>query len=84
MGKAVVCIGDHCTGIPVHICMSGSSDVFVNGRPSCRKGDILTLGETLTQGSNSVFINGYGVVRTSDLASCNFRMVSSNSKVFAG
>ena len=84
MSKSVVCIGDHCTGIPVHICMSGSTNVFVNSRPACRKGDILTLGETLTQGSNSVFVNGIGVVRAGDLVSCGSKVISSSSNVFSG
>ncbi|QMV45883.1 hypothetical protein HC358_02015 [Wolbachia pipientis] len=83
MDKAIVCEGDNCGGIPVHICMSGSRDVFVNGRSVCRKGDILTMGETLTQGSETVFVNGYGVSRTGDMASCSFYLVSKNNNVFA-
>ena len=59
-------------------------DVFVSGRSVCRKGDMLTVGETLTQGSNSVFVNGIGITRTSDLASCGFHMMSTNKSVFAG
>ncbi|MFP3026421.1 MAG: PAAR domain-containing protein, partial [Wolbachia sp.] len=74
---------DYCSGIPVHICMSGSEDVFVNSRSVCRRGDILTIGETLTQGSNSVFVNGIGVARTGDVASCSFQIVSKNQSVFS-
>lgn len=77
-------IGDHCTGIPLHFCMSGSNDVFVNGRSVCRKGDIVTLGETITQGSNSVFVNGIGVTRTGDLVSCGFHVMGDSKNVFAG
>ncbi|WP_353286072.1 PAAR domain-containing protein [Wolbachia endosymbiont (group A) of Philanthus triangulum] len=84
MRRAIVCIGDHCMGIPVHVCMSGSNDVFVNGRSFCRKGDILTLGEKLTQGSNSVFVNDIGIARVGDLASCGFKVVSGSSSVFSG
>ncbi|MFP3016789.1 MAG: PAAR domain-containing protein [Wolbachia sp.] len=83
MGKAIVCVGDYCSGIPAHVCMSGSSDVFVNGRSVCRKGDILTLGEKLTQGSNSVFVNGIGVARTGDMVSCGFKVISGSSNVFS-
>ncbi len=83
MSKAVVCIGDYCTGMPIHVCVSGSEDVFVNGRPACRKGDILTIGETVTQGSNNVFVNGIGVARTGDVASCSFQIVSKNQSVFS-
>lgn len=84
MAKAIVCIEDRCTGILIHVCVGGSEDVFVSGRSVCRKGDILTLGETITQGSNSVFVNGIGITRTSDLASCGFHMMSTNKSVFAG
>ncbi|WP_353285208.1 PAAR domain-containing protein [Wolbachia endosymbiont (group A) of Beris morrisii] len=83
MSKSVVSVGDHCTGIPAHVCMSGSNDVFVNGRSVCRKGDILTLGEKLTQGSNSVFVNGIGVTRTGDLVSCGFHVMGDSKNVFA-
>ena len=83
MGKAIVCVGDYCSGIPAHVCMSGSSDVFVNGRSVCRKGDILTLGEKLTQGSNSVFVNDIGVARTGDMVSCGFKVISGSSNVFS-
>lgn len=84
MGKAIVCAGDYCSGIPAHVCMSGSNDIFVNGRSVCRKGDILTLGEKLTQGSNSVFVNDIGIARVGDLASCGFKVVSGSSNVFSG
>lgn len=84
MSKAVVCIGDHCTGMPIHVCMSGSEDVFVNGRPACRKGDILTIGETVTQGSNSVFVNGIGIARVGDTVSCGFKVIGGSSSVFSG
>ncbi len=83
MAKAVVCIGDYCSGIPAHVCMSGSSDVFVNGRSVCRKGDILTLGEKLTQGSNSVFVNDIGITRTGDLVSRGFHVMGDSKNVFA-
>ena len=82
MNKAVVCIGDHCTGMPIHVCVSGSEDVFVNSRSVCRRGDILTIGETLTQGSNSVFVNGIGVTRTGDLVSCGFKVIGVSKDVF--
>lgn len=83
MARAVVCIGDYCSGIPAHVCMSGSSDVFKKGRSVCRKGDIVTLGEKLIQGSNSVFVNGIGVARTGDMVSCGFKVISGSKNVFA-
>ncbi len=84
MGKAIVCIGDYCSGIPAHVCMSGSSDVFEKGRSVCRKGDIVTLGETIIQGSNSVLVNGFGVARTGDTVSCGFKVINGSENVFAG
>ncbi|WCR54406.1 MAG: hypothetical protein PG981_001428 [Wolbachia endosymbiont of Ctenocephalides orientis wCori] len=84
MSKSVVSIGNNYIGIPVHFCMSGSNDVFINRRSVFRKGDILTLGKTLMQGSNSVFSNGIGVARTGDLVSCGFHVMSASKNVFAG
>ncbi|WP_250294732.1 PAAR domain-containing protein [Wolbachia endosymbiont of Oedothorax gibbosus] len=84
MGKAIVCVGDYCSGIPAHVCMSGSSDVFKKGRSVCRRGDILTIGETLTQGSNSVFVNGIGIARVGDTVSCGFKVIGGSSSVFSG
>nr|WP_253302157.1 PAAR domain-containing protein [Wolbachia endosymbiont of Psylliodes chrysocephala] len=84
MKKAVVCIGNYCSGIPAHVCMSGSSNVFEKGRSVCRKGDIVTLGETIVQGSNRVFVNDMGIARTGDLVSCGFHVMSNSKNVFIG
>ncbi|WP_264731789.1 PAAR domain-containing protein [Wolbachia endosymbiont (group A) of Sphaerophoria taeniata] len=84
MRKTVACVGDYCSGIPAHVCMSGSSNVFEKGRSVCRKGDIATLGETIVQGSNRVFVNGIGVARTGDLVSCGFHMMGNSKNVFVG
>ncbi|MFJ5423178.1 PAAR domain-containing protein [Wolbachia endosymbiont of Drosophila barbarae] len=84
MGKAVVCIGDYCSGIPAHVCMSGSSNVFEKGRSVCRKGDNVTLGEMIVQGSNRVLVNGIGVARTEDLVSCGFYVMGNSKNVFVG
>ncbi|MFP3016510.1 MAG: PAAR domain-containing protein [Wolbachia sp.] len=84
MKKAVVCIGNYCSGIPAHVCMSGSSNVFEKGRSVCRKGDIVTLGETIVQGSNRVFVNDMGIARTGDLVSCGFHVMGNSKNVFIG
>lgn len=78
----MVYIGDYCSGIPVHICMSGSEDVFVNSRSVCRSGDILTIRETLTQVSNSVFVNVIGITRVGDTVSCGFKVIGGSCSVF--
>lgn len=83
MGKAIVCVGDYCSGIPAHVCMSGSSDVFVNGRPVCRQGDSFTEGKVMAQGSKTVFANGHGIGRVGDSVSCGFKVISGSSNVFS-
>ncbi|WP_341812180.1 PAAR domain-containing protein [Wolbachia endosymbiont (group A) of Conops quadrifasciatus] len=84
MGQAIVCIGDYCSGIPAHVCMSGSNDVFVNGRPVCRQGDSFTEGKVMAQGSKAVFANGHGIGRVGDSVSCGFKVMSGSSSVFSG
>ncbi|MCX3065204.1 PAAR domain-containing protein [Wolbachia endosymbiont of Drosophila pseudotakahashii] len=83
MGKAIVCVGDYCSGIPAHVCMSGSSDVFVNGRPVCRQEDSFTEGKVMAQGSKTVFANGHGIGRVGDSVSCGFKVISGSSNVFS-
>jgi uncharacterized Zn-binding protein involved in type VI secretion len=60
-GKGVHSLCDdwasHCCGIPCHdgIASSGSSTVFVNGKPICRVGDSVSCGSTMAEGSDNVF-----------------------------
>lgn len=84
MNKSVICLGDHCGEELPHFCISGSRDIFVNGRPVCRQGDSFTEGKILTQGSNSVFINGIGIARVGDTVSCGFKVIGGSSSVFSG
>jgi uncharacterized Zn-binding protein involved in type VI secretion len=84
MSKSVVSIGDHCTGIPLHFCMSGSNDVFVNGKSACRQGDSFTEGKMLTNGSKTVFANNYEVARIGDLVSCGTKVINGSREVFSG
>lgn len=83
MGKAIVCVGDYCSGIPAHVCMSGSRDIFVNGRPVCRQGDSFTEGKVMAQGSKTVFANGHGIGRVGDSVSCGSKVISGSENVFA-
>ncbi|MDN5248215.1 MAG: PAAR domain-containing protein [Wolbachia endosymbiont of Tyrophagus putrescentiae] len=82
MRKAVLRLGNYCAEAIPHICISGSRDVFVNGKPVCRQGDSFTEGKILTNGSKIVFANGFGVGRIGDPVSCGFKVISGSSNVF--
>lgn len=84
MSKSVVRLGDHCTEAIQHFCITGSTNVFVNGKPICRKEDSFTEGRVLTEGSKTVFVNGYGIGRAGDFVSCGFRVTSDSSSIFSG
>ncbi|WP_341808366.1 PAAR domain-containing protein [Wolbachia endosymbiont (group E) of Neria commutata] len=84
MAKSVVCLGDYCAEPLPHFCVSGSLNVFVNGKSVCRQGGNFTEGKILTEGSSTVFANGFGVGRSGDLASCGFRMTTGSWNVFSG
>lgn len=84
MSKGVVRLGDYYTEALPHFCIERSSNVFVNDKPICRKGDTFTEGKILTQGSNSVFVNGIGIARVGDTVSCGFKVIGGSSSVFSG
>ncbi|WP_333024044.1 PAAR domain-containing protein [Wolbachia endosymbiont of Pentidionis agamae] len=75
---------DYCAESVPHFCITGSINVFVNGKPICRKGDNFTEEKTLIDGSRTVFANGYGVARIGDLVSCGFKVIIGSSNVFIG
>jgi len=79
MAKGIVRLGDYCTP---HFCISGSMNVFVNGKPICRQGDSFSEGKILTEGSKIVFANGFSVGRVGDLVSCGSKVVSGSPNVF--
>ncbi|WP_265039204.1 PAAR domain-containing protein [Wolbachia endosymbiont (group A) of Yponomeuta plumbellus] len=84
MNKSVIRLGDHCEGALLHFCISGSRDVFINGRPVCRQGDNFSEGKVMTQGSKAVFVNGFGAGRVGDIVSCGFKVIKGSENVFAG
>ncbi|MFP3033835.1 MAG: PAAR domain-containing protein [Wolbachia sp.] len=84
MSKSVIRLGDHCEEALPHFCISGSRDVFINGRPVCRQGDSLSEGKVMTQGSKAVFANGKAIARTGDLISCGAIAEQGSNNVFAG
>ena len=59
---AVVRVGDMSAGhphcYPPTPAVSGSPNVFVNGKALCRVGDSISCGDTMAQGSPNVFAGG--------------------------
>ncbi|OAM06093.1 MAG: hypothetical protein TV41_04005 [Wolbachia endosymbiont of Dactylopius coccus] len=84
MNKSVVRLGDYCIETTPHFCISGSNNVFVNGKPVCRKRDNFTEGRVLTERSKTVFANGFGVGRVGDMVSCGYKVISGSSNIFSG
>lgn len=75
----------------------GSPDVFINGRPACRKGDTVTVhvypsgrfcpahAPTVAEGSVSVFINGRPAARVGDsINSCTSIAQGSTDVIIGG
>jgi uncharacterized Zn-binding protein involved in type VI secretion len=72
------------------VLIQGSSNVFVNGKPAVRKGDLVAThgkpphaGPKMVGSSSSVFVNGKGVCRAGDAASCGHTATGSGN-VFEG
>ena len=84
MNKSVIRVEDYCVEVTPHFCISGSNNVFVNGKPVCRKGDNFTEGRVLTEGSKTVFANDLGIGRVGDSVSCGSKVISDSSNVFSG
>ncbi|WP_264706147.1 PAAR domain-containing protein [Wolbachia endosymbiont (group A) of Ancistrocerus nigricornis] len=80
----IVHLGNQCGEAIPHFCISGSNNVFVNGKPGCRKGDNFTEGRVLIEGSKTVFANGFGVGRVGDMVSCGSKVISGSNSTFVG
>lgn len=93
---AVTRIGDadipHCSGM---VRATGSADVFVNGIPVSRQGDINTVhllpgnpcpahAAPISSGSSTVFVNFKGLGRVGDGLSGCTAVASGSPNVFAG
>lgn len=89
-------IGDadvaHCSGMVRAV---GSGNVFVNGIPWSRQGDVNTVhllpgvpcpahAAPIASGSSSVFVNGKGAGRVGDAISGCTSVAEGSSNVFAG
>ncbi len=82
MRKSIVCVGDNCSEFVPHICITGSKNVFVNGKQICRQGDSFSEGKILIEGSKTVFANSLGIGRVGDIVSCGFKVIRGSSDVF--
>ena len=93
---AVTRVGDNCTGhdlcppVPLE---SGSPNVFINGSPAGRFGDVyVTHGciahsghkDVIIGGSGSVFVNGLPIARVGDGVSLGGSVAQGSGNVFAG
>jgi len=93
---AVTRIGDadttHCSGMVRAV---GSGNVFVNGIPLSRQGDVNTVhllpgapcpshNAPITIGSTTVFVNGMGAGRIGDAITSCTTVAEGSSNVFAG
>lgn len=67
---------------------SGSSNVFIENKMSCRVGDQMRCNspsvDTVTKGSSSVFINGKAAARIGDTSAHGGRIVEGAASVSMG
>jgi len=89
-------LGDWCTGhccFPPRPCIQGSTDVFSNGIPVHRQGDMWLVhacpkavcgGATLAKGSSTVFANSKQMSRIGDPISDGAAVCEFSPDVFAG
>jgi len=98
--SAVARIGDsaavvHRTCSPITRAATGSPNVFINGIPCHRVGDVNAPHTTsppyciphvtpLIRGSSSVFVNGRSMARVTDVYACRARLITGSPNVFAG
>jgi uncharacterized Zn-binding protein involved in type VI secretion len=65
--------------------LTGSHNVFINGRPAVRVGDECETGGTfIATGASNVFINGRSVARMTDLTCHETTLVTGSHNVFIG
>lgn len=93
--KSATRIGDECTGhdcFPPRINDEGSSNVFINGVGSHRKGDHWVThcchdkchDSSAASGSSSVFANGSSCMRVGDPIACGSVVAQGSPNVFFG
>lgn len=96
---AICRVGDICSGhdcFPPRPIISGSTNVFLDGRGVARKGDSLAIHckpcgknprchpSTIARGSPSVFVNGIPVARIGDPIACGSVCATASPTVGGG
>jgi uncharacterized Zn-binding protein involved in type VI secretion len=96
---AICRVGDICSGhdcFPPRPIITGSEDVFLNGKGVARLGDALTFHckpcgknprchpSTIAGGSSSVFVNGIAVARIGDPIACGSVCATASPDVGGG
>lgn len=95
MGRAVVRLGDICTGhfcFPPRTSITASTNVFVNGKGAVRVGDAWAVHVCDTDfhagiqigGSSTVLVNGKPLARIADAINCGSFCAMGSTNVFAG
>ena len=96
MGKAaarLMDIGSNHGAYPPTPIIVGSGDVFCNGRPAAREGDMLLLHmapkcpphpRAIKKGSSSVFVNGKPLARVGDPVDCGGSIITGAGDVLVG
>lgn len=91
MSKPAVRKGDKCTGhgdAKPRANVQGSPDVFINGKPAHRQGDMWGIHKShnskLARGSSVVFVNGKGQARVGDPVMCGSKCAQGSPNVFVG
>lgn len=93
--KGTARVGDTCSGhdsFSSRPCITGSSDVIINGKGVHRQGDSWASHDDgdsshdgiLIGGSSSVFTNGKSTGRCGDLISCGSTIATCSSNVLCG
>ena len=84
-------LGDIDTGhppAPPTPIITASGNVFINGRPAARKGDMLVPHHPgvriITEGSGSVLINGKPAARITDAINCGGKIIVGSGNVLIG
>lgn len=89
-------VGDLSTGhddCPPVALVSGSTNVFINGKAAGRVGDVYAIHDCpkhpthtgmVASGSRTVFINGKAAARVGDSVSCGGSVARGSSNVFVG
>jgi uncharacterized Zn-binding protein involved in type VI secretion len=87
--KGMICTGHHC--YPPRPNVQGSPDVYINGIPEHRQGDLWAKhccdschSSVLAKGAPNVYVNGKQAARIGDPVACGSRAMQGSNNVFIG